>query len=153
MKKQPKVKPYVAKDRLNALADFLDTVPKKSFNFSIFADGNLNECGTTGCALGWATTMTRFKRIGLELAMESDAMLRQISERKVILQKDGKKIAQHFGTAEHLFGISEHEAYGLFAPESSCDWQPTGLSPEEDATPKQVAKNIRKFIKWKWPND
>ena len=47
------------KIRLAKLADFLETVPEDKFNMDVWAYlGNktsLGDCGTAGCALGWAT--------------------------------------------------------------------------------------------------
>lgn len=56
------------RDRLAALADLLETVPDDRFDMSWFHSrlGNgspegvaelRDECGTAGCALGWATTL------------------------------------------------------------------------------------------------
>lgn len=151
-----KVKPYVAKDRLNALADYLDTVPKKKFNFSIFANKSLsadNECGATGCALGWACTMPRFQRMGLQLVIDgydgtSDNRRPNYAP---IITKDGKTVATYFETAEQIFGITTNEAEGLFMPDGAADWQKNRWGPPGKASAKQVASNIRKFIKWKWP--
>lgn len=42
-------------NKLNQLADFLETIKADRFNMNFWASGQLNECGTIGCAVGWAT--------------------------------------------------------------------------------------------------
>ncbi|WP_230684392.1 hypothetical protein, partial [Streptococcus pneumoniae] len=62
------MKSHVSKNRLNLLADFLDTLPRKKFDFSRFGNGDLRlepSCKAAGCALGWATTIPQFRRLGL----------------------------------------------------------------------------------------
>lgn len=121
-----------SKRRLLILADFLEKLPRKRFDLSSWV-GNEWEgkadlsCGTSACAMGWATTIPQFRKLGLRLS-------------KYGLPYFGKGYYQTSGmhAAADLFGISDNEAYYLFMPY------------EEDiaanATPKQVAKHIRKFV-------
>lgn len=69
------------KERLNKLADFLDTVPEAKFDLETWRvnaqgreafdestdnDHLLNlDCGTRGCAVGWACAMPEFQAQGL----------------------------------------------------------------------------------------
>src|ERR1700761_6458139 len=59
------------KDRLLKLADFLEhSVPQARFNMTFFADGDLaHDCGTAGCAAGWATQIPEFQAEGFHLEM------------------------------------------------------------------------------------
>lgn len=119
-------------DRLLALADFLLELPRRKFNFCYWVDVDtwrgskkLN-CGTTACALGWATTMPRFRRLGLYMARTGTPALR----------RDPGLTALE--VAQVIFGISFTEAAYICTP--STDGQ------NFDATPKSVAKHIRKFV-------
>ena len=62
--------------RLLMLADFLETVPEKKFDITVWryaknsrpdiSDENLTtECGTVACAVGWACALPEFRKMGL----------------------------------------------------------------------------------------
>lgn len=64
------------RERLKILADFLRTVDRKHFDLKRWVTGvkvsdsmppDLNACGSTGCAIGWATTIPEFREAGLTL--------------------------------------------------------------------------------------
>jgi hypothetical protein len=55
------------RERLNRLADFLDTLDPERFSIHTWATGDLHECGTVGCAAGWATMIPEFAEAGLKL--------------------------------------------------------------------------------------
>lgn len=142
-------------ERLEKLAAFLDTLPAPLFNFARWlGDGELppaealakgGGCGTTACAIGWAPAVFPehwqwFKRKG-----ETGRLV-------------GLK-PEHRGwwldpvrDAEHFFGLVPGDTDYLFTPhdhdEGGCTWDDTGcLLPDEDATAKDVAAHIRRFIK------
>lgn len=128
----------VGLNRLLKLAEFLETkVPRKQFDMrnwvgaSWKGEKNLS-CGTTACAMGWATTIPSFRRLGLRLNREGE----------VRLDPDDSVLEDGFEAAERLFSITGFEAYELF---SFVD--PDGYERKE--TPKQVAKRIRDFCKRK----
>lgn len=114
------------KKRLLALADFLETVPKRRFKMEIFADEetlSLNpECKTSACALGWATV--RFPQ-HLALKTGQDGLL------DVVGRKSG---TWNFGAAAWFFDLDVQAAMILFGG-------------DKEATPKQKAKEIRDFLK------
>ena len=146
------MKPHVSKNRLNALADFLDTLPPKKFDFSKFASGtdlkNTTECKTVGCALGWACTMPRFRKAGLSLFKRSNSW-----DHIYVALKSGDSIKLDFDAGAELFGVGIDESMILFHPESVEFINGKKLiSPGYQATSKQVAAHIRKFIKLKWPS-
>ena len=63
--------------RLMVLAEFLRTVPRKRFNLESWVDDEYPpvldpenpECGSTACAVGWATTIPEFQALGLYLSV------------------------------------------------------------------------------------
>lgn len=55
------------RDLLERLAAYLrHDVAAERFNMCVWADGPLEECGTAGCAGGWATVLFREKGLRLE---------------------------------------------------------------------------------------
>ena len=144
------MKSHVSKNRLNLLANFLDALPPKKFDFAVFGNGELKpepSCKATGCALGWATTIPQFRRLGLYA--EVDKFYTDLT----VILKDGEGTLEDFAAAEKLFGISYDESYGLFHPSMSVRVNGKSLrSPSHHATPKKVAAHIRKFIALKWPS-
>lgn len=137
--------PHVGKARLLALADFLSTIPKKKFDFSSFANvvsvqELQKECSSTGCALGWATAMPRFKRLGLTFSQGS------FGQCQVVLPDPGRQALLNFEAASAIFGIDVREARYLFCPEDDCE----DGALAADSSPKEVAKHIRKFVKSKF---
>ena len=133
------------KRRLLKLADFLDTVPPKRFDFRYWVGSTWKgkedlSCGTTACALGWATTMPIFRRLGLRL------MRSATQDGSVVLQRNGEDlIASPELAARYVFGLDRSSFRRLFIPTSIF----TVLSSDQlpgDATAKQVARHIRTFV-------
>lgn len=130
--------------RLNKLADFLDTVPVRRFNFSewisdLWKGGSLKapSCKATACALGWATAIPEFAKLGLYLFRSGDR------SGQICLEGGGTD----FDAGAILFGIDFNQSFFLFSPEAEnylpgFRWQ----TPDRNATPKQVARHIRRFI-------
>lgn len=140
------------KQRLLKLADLLDTVPRKRFNISSWASSKFcgkpkepehNECNTTACAMGWATTLPVFKRAGLKLRLPENKLN---YDGCMILTMAKKHMCStyltHMDAAAAVCGISYHEAQQLFDVED-----PSTGKPRSRETPKQVARRIRKFVK------
>lgn len=126
--------------RLLTLAKFLEEkVPRKAFDYAVWfgakvldSKGRLRspaECGTTACAMGWACMIPAFKRAGLTVRLALAYGIERITF---------KGQAGAFDAAEALFDLTEAEAVYLFSPSTDCDGE---------ATPKQVAKKIRKFVR------
>jgi hypothetical protein len=124
------------KRRLLKLADFLETVPRKRFDFTSWVGENWKgdrelSCGTTACALGWATTMPLFRGLGLRLAKSRWGPYVTLGN----MRKDKSSMI----AAERVFDISYGDAEYLFVP---------GFSKlGHSATPKMVARQIRQFVK------
>lgn len=144
----------VSVSRLLKLADFLDKLPRDRFAFGIWWESDpvgiksfvkkVPSCGTVGCALGWACSMPEFKRLGLYLQEICEYVA--VPALVVVDESDALGI----DAAVLLFGISYDEAGLLFFPRDKYRVMDT-LNLPDTATPKQVARNIRKFCKKKWP--
>lgn len=128
------------KKRLLKLAAFLDTVPNKAFDMSLWqAQGadkpegkRPGDCGFAGCAMGWAAHTRMFRG----LSVEPYGLL--------IYQPDGgakytERYWEDYEAAAAVFEITEVQALHLFAP---SHYESQFRRP----TPKYVAKRIRKFV-------
>lgn len=135
------VSPATSKRRLMALAKLLRGLPRRRFYYACWVglnwEGKANlSCGTSACALGWATTMPALRREGLRLVRSSRGGIVRLGSREGI----------HAGA--RAFGISAREATFLFIPGQLMDGQ---WAPWSGATNKEVAKHIESFVKAKWP--
>ncbi len=127
----------VGNTRLLKIAALLRTLPRKRFNYGEWVGEDWRgapdlSCGTTACALGWATTIPSLRKAGLYLDQYGDPRLK------------GTRAANYtppaFDAAMKLFGISLDDAEFLFEP------QDTPSGDEEDASPKYVASKIERFV-------
>lgn len=126
------------KKRLLKLADFLDTVPRKKFDLTHWVGqsyvGKLSlSCGTTACALGWATTIPAFRKLGLRMVG------------RVVGMKSGYPSSPD--AAKEIFDLGATGFNRLFTP-TSANYPEDNVRGQLDpnATPKQVARNIRKYV-------
>lgn len=108
--------------RLNVLARKLDTVPEVRFNYRRWVGSDWRgkpdlSCGTTACALGWATTIPEFVALGLRLGCDAEG--------------------------EGYVHMEGEAADFLFIPGEYLDGD---LSPNGYATASDVADHIRSFI-------
>ena len=131
------------KQRMLKLADFLDNLPTKKFDFSIFRDRDdtavytpPEKCGAVGCAIGWMPTV--FPRV-CKSWMGSK-------------MKNGYTVKPGlwFDDAAKVLDIDYNDCDNLFSP-GGCvpGLRPTALS--ENTTPKKVAARIRQFVE-KYPS-
>lgn len=121
------------KKRLLKLADFLDTVPRRSFNMDNWVtreatgpEGDTpGECGFAGCALGWAAHGKLFAQLRLDGC-----------NRPTYRRTPGSRlVARHFSAAVELFDIESSDADHLFG-----NWFGRAV------TPHQEARRIREFV-------
>lgn len=119
--------------RLLALARFLEKLPINRFSYNRWVGNDWRgkpdlSCGTTACAMGWATTMPRFRRLGLVMNSLGVPVLRD-----------------HWGleAAEKLFALTPKQAEFMFIPSRSYRQE---LSPGISATASEVAAHIRRFV-------
>lgn len=113
------------KKRLLKLADFLDTVPRRSFDIGLYAK-HTPRCGTMACAIGYAGLMTCFRRAGLKTA--------------VYLNETTYGQHKNLAAAEGFFGLNEYESMELFMG---------AFYDQKNVTPKMVARKIRKLVESK----
>lgn len=132
--------------RLQTLATFLRTVPADHFNlrswrsaksgYTHVSDAVLEslECGTTGCAVGWACSMPEFQAQGL--AWGTDGI--SIAGYPVYAQVDSVGNYRHSGweAVEAFFDIDYSLAEHLFSSSEYAD----------NATSLQVADRIESTI-------
>jgi hypothetical protein len=136
----------VYRERLLKLATFLETVPRKKFDFSrVVGDAEDSwaipteaprktfDCGSVACAIGWCPVV--FPRLA-RYRLNQQALFR------VTTADDGMYFTD---VARELFAITSSEAYALFSAGSQELFDLPRLS--DTATPKQVARNIRTFVK------
>jgi hypothetical protein len=131
--------------RLLLLADFLEKLPRKRFNYNTWVGDSWEgakdlSCGTTACALGWAATIPILRRAGLEL--------RQSRAGNGYVALRGKRVSEHndpsFLAAMHVFDICEDDVHYLFTPYGSRLLPTVG--------PKAVAKHIRRYVAYQLKN-
>lgn len=134
------------KKRLLKLADFLDALPRKNWNFGWWMNSNetkknpkVGDCGTVGCALGWATTIPSFKRAGLKLIPGVN-----FNRLQPLFPAYSGLIAVEAASA--FFDIPQSDARDIFIEGEQPD---RGLGPFVDniSTPKKFAKMLRKYVK------
>lgn len=123
--------------RLLKLAAYLRTVPPRRFNYNRWVGDDWEgapdlSCGTTACALGWATVMPEFRRLGLKMKEDEGGGYVVLGDDTNVWTDPDPSI----NAAVQVFGLTEDEALLLFTP---------GYD-EDTATPKQVAKKIEKFV-------
>jgi hypothetical protein len=148
-------KDIVYKKRLLKLADFLDELPPKRFDFTQWVDEDWKgkpdlSCGTKACALGWATTIPSFRRLGMNLGHHIDVYGGVVNYVRLGGSRD--LCDGPFKAAKKVFGLATYEEFEfLFVPDSACE-----LGDREyynsggGAKPKTVAKDIRRFVAKKY---
>lgn len=126
---------HVGNRRLLKLAAYLATIPGRRFDYWKWVGQDWKgkpdlSCGTRACALGWATTMPEFRRLGLSMVKEEPSPNGRPTLR-------GHPNLYPVNVAALLFGISLEEATYLFIPRGE----------ELNATPLYVARKIERFVK------
>ena len=139
--------------RLLLLADHLDTLPKKRFYYGSWVGDDWKgkadlSCGTTACALGWATTIPSFRRLGLRMTSRRPPSYADLVAGADL---DGYVTApgcsRSLSAAQDIFKLSYIEAEFLFIPGGKLDSFPAiQAAPANGATAKQVARHIRRFV-------
>ncbi len=142
-------KGYIYKRRLLKLADFLDTVPEERFNFRKWVNNDWGgkadlSCGTQACALGWATTIPSFRKLGLRLIKNPihDSIFKFVPGLKDFEYDNDRLLGPSQDACWKIFGLSSYEHDILFTEDSGLDI--------DDVTPKEVANNIRNFVEEKY---
>lgn len=115
-------------------------VKDERFNLATWAGNDTIEwgglpdlsCGTTACAMGWATTIPEFRELGLILTRKPNGWGGFYPP---TIEFDGES---HFNAAARFCDISVKEAEYLFNPDS--------YDEEENASRLEVANRIDDFI-------
>lgn len=157
-------------ERLLMLANFLEKEVKEDrFNFNTWSSSAglrdyINEavtaksefipvpegaCGTTACALGWATTIPAFRDLGLRLFVNRWG---EVWPGMVDDKTDDSTWTNIINACNRLFGLTPDETNYLFTPGIAGD---DDLSedltnddkPPSDAMKVEVADHIRAFVK------
>jgi len=131
--------------RLLKLARFLEKLPASKFDFSEIVTFSKkvrgHECGTVCCAIGWTPKV--FPKTW-KWEEYYDFLL---VARKDLPEKRGED--WHEQVCD-FFGITGSELNGLFVPGTLyMPWAKEMIPMSNKTTAKEVAKSIRKFIKWK----
>lgn len=138
-------------NRLEKLYTFLGTVNPKKFDFSSWAEStsgkpDVNVCGTTACALGWAGSMPEFRKRGLKLEWDVSNYGPDdvVADASVILRdRHGMSIAEGEEAGAEFFGLTDEEADYLFIPDGQSLGE--GIGPS-DMSLKDYRRELRKFI-------
>lgn len=131
--------------RLTKLVAILRDLPEEKFDYTHWigpdwkGDPKLS-CGTTACALGWATADEEFRELGLR-AFQSES-----GAPPVIVFQVGGWTAHNFDAAEFFFGVTSAEASFLFSPGQSGPGMYWWTSPWDEASPGEVAEHIEQFV-------
>lgn len=146
-------KNHVYKNRLLKLADFLDNLLDEQFSFDRWVGNDWDQkanlsCGTSACALGWATTIPLFRKLGLRL-VANPTYEGKSGFKFVIALKDtvNPNNTSYRDACEKIFGVDKSEANFLFTPGSMLGSSNNYL--DDNASPAEVSDNIRRFIRLK----
>lgn len=125
-------------ERLLRLAAFLEELPPKRFDFDSWVGATWQgkadlSCGTTACAIGWASTMPD---MGIPA---SKAYFERVGVRPLWFDEDGYETSP-LAYAVTAFNISRKEADFLFIPRGDSP------GPHANATAKEIAAHIRRFV-------
>lgn len=141
--------------RLMAVVDLLRRLPPWRFNFETWVGRGWGgaadlSCGTTACALGWATTVPELATAGLCLKQADNG------QGYVDLALGDQRAETGFTdvpllAAMAVFGIDMTEAQYLFVAEYDSPIDDLEPSPPETAAAVEVADHIERFVKAKWP--
>lgn len=138
--------------RLAQLADFLDNLPDDRFYYGTWAGSNWSgtedlSCGSTACALGWATTIPEFRELGLR-------MIKAGSAATIMLEGDMDSARSYWSktliACKKVFGLDNLEVEYLFTPDNAGEDllldEKHGARPRASASAKEVSNHIRKFL-------
>src|SRR5688572_7294928 len=101
-------KGHVYAARLLRLAELLEALPRKRFNFTSWVGDDWRgasdlSCGTTACALGWATTIPSLRRAGLRMARADGGV--------GFVRMAGDTSSSPQDAVKRVFGMDEYEFF------------------------------------------
>lgn len=144
-------------EKLEKLAAFLEKLPSAKFNFADVvtksSTKNGHMCGSICCAIGWTPKLFP-KEVGWTKLSEDDIQLFLTNKTRSHLES---KWDNYLEVASSLFDVDYDDAYYLFSATEPylddipwIDHLPTGIDLSDEAKPKDVAGNIRAYIKYKY---
>lgn len=131
--------------RLTTLIKFMEALPRsaaKHFNMTTWIahagphshdfdryirPGDLETCGTTACAFGWAATIPTFRRAGLKVVNS--------------IEESGRH--DNYTVAKEFFDLNDWQTGLIFGSSSVSDPNPFRLAK----SPKQWARLARRFLR------
>lgn len=127
-------------NRLLRLAKFLRALPPDRFNYNVWFGSDWEgfpdlSCGTTACAFGWAMAMPEFRKLGFHAALD---------EYYTIYTTPSCQQCGSSDAGKELFGIEDLDFDLLFFPGVKNGHL---VSPDGDASAKQVANHIVRFVR------
>lgn len=125
--------------RLRKLIAFLRKLPRKRFNFAIIRN-EPPKCGAVGCAIGYMPNV--FPRVFKSFALPSE----EGADWTHGVGFRGKGQPNFISVAEWVSGLPYEKAHFLFEPENQFLIDDRLPDLDKDATPKQVARMLEKFI-------
>lgn len=130
--------PKTGERRLLKLIAFLEKLPRRKFDFRYIArQADTPKCGTVCCAMGWTSSVFP-KRVKLVL----DAINPEYSD--LVSRVSG--VENYDRVALELFGMDQYTANDLFYPDNQDLVHESLPNCTDSATPKQVAKMLRKYL-------
>lgn len=141
------------KAMLEELATLLEELPPERFDYFVWVGANWQgqrdlSCGTTACAAGWATTLPSYQARGLFLGQAEDDFDLGLNIFSPMVQTvEGEWLDQTEAMA-HVLDIPQDEAELLFVPRTK-DGDLGMEAPESNASAKEVAAHIRRYIEVK----
>lgn len=134
---------------LEILVEFLKTsIPKARFDFSKWVGPEWKgkpdlSCGTTACALGWATTIPELRAQGLKLFKDEQGAKFPVMEKYLNKVPHMDPLDLAILSCQVLFGIDTSTAARFFIP---VDSRVKGSVLPESATAADVAELIREYL-------
>lgn len=131
------------------LADLLDTIEPEAFDYAYWrvgpVGGKLGDCGTTACALGYATLLPE---CGLRWVEPPSAGSWSTGMWTITTDGagafDGVSLGP-LGAACKAFDLTFDQAEALFSPAEPGN---DGVGPRGHASPQEVAAWIRQVCRW-----
>lgn len=124
------------RERFETLIGFLDTLEPEKFYFcAVVGDHDAAGCGTVCCAIGWTPQL-----------FPDMAEWGQTTDGDVVVWSKPGMASDYDEVASEIFGLPVETCSHLFAPR--CQKGVASALPEcgLDATPKEVAAMLRKFL-------
>lgn len=126
---ETKAKALRCAERLGQVVRVLEELPSiRSFDMGNWMYGKPAECGTVGCAVGWAASDPWFQERGLTL----------VKNRAGFPMFPRFGVEEGYGACRHFFGILSGDVERLFSPDGYSD-----LRPQRHT----VIRRIKSFIK------